>query len=51
MHIYLAVVSAIAKALKNLRHGGIKTIGYNGLTLPVMVDLVSGRWVGRRVGR
>lgn len=36
----LAAVSAVTKAVKSLPEKGIKLIGYNGLMLPVMEDLV-----------
>ena len=36
----LSAVSAVTKAVKSLPENGIKTIGYNGLMLPVMEDIV-----------
>lgn len=36
----LAAVSAVTKAVKSLPEKGIKLIGYSGLMLPVMEDLV-----------
>ena len=36
----LSAVSAVTKAVKSLSENGIKTIGYNGLMLPVMEDIV-----------
>lgn len=36
----LAAVSAVTSAVKSLASHGIKLIGYNGLMLPVMEDLI-----------
>lgn len=36
----LAAVSAVTSAVKSLANNGIKIIGYNGLMLPVMEDLI-----------
>mmetsp|Transcript_28751 Transcript_28751/g.27542 ORF Transcript_28751/g.27542 Transcript_28751/m.27542 type:complete len:425 (+) Transcript_28751:55-1329(+) len=36
----LAAVSAVTNAVKSLANNGIKLIGYNGLMLPVMEDLI-----------
>ena len=36
----LAAVSAVTSAVKGLSSDGIKLIGYNGLMLPVMEDLI-----------
>ena len=36
----MAAVSAVTSAVKGLSSDGIKLIGYNGLMLPVMEDLI-----------
>ena len=36
----MAAVSAVTSAVKSLSSNGVKLIGYNGLMLPVMEDLI-----------
>jgi uncharacterized protein (UPF0210 family) len=36
----LAAISAVTNAVKSLANNGIKLIGYNGVMLPVMEDLI-----------